>query len=177
MLRLFAVLLICLALSGCQSTGDTVIARSKGRDVVVTEAEIAQRAKDKGVSREVALRQLRREHDMRAAIEMQKEWKSTADVRVDGVKVRTTTDQPPAPNEEEIAEFISQAQTKRANAREALLAKEEGTTESPLEEVIDDSNEESIDRYDLPSNPPQFEARPGEEGWNQLQSRRNRPLQ
>jgi hypothetical protein len=169
MSRLLALFGIAL-LAGCQTPGETVIGRANGRDLVVTEAEIQQRASDRGISRTVALRELRRESEMRAAIEMQKEWKSRENAYVEGVKARTHTDQPEAPNEDEVFEHVSKEQSKRADARAALFAEED--VEAEAEEVEPETSEDQqnavADRLKLPSRIPEFESRGEKGGWNSL---------
>ncbi len=169
MSRLLALIGIAL-LAGCQTPGETVIGRANGRDLVVTEAEIQQRASDRGVSRTVALRELRRESEMRAAIEMQREWKSRDNAYVEGVKARTHTDQPEAPNEDEIFELVSKEQSKRADARAALFAEEdaEGEANEDEPETSEDQQNAVADRLKLPSRRPEFESRGDTEGWNSL---------
>lgn len=163
MLRLFALLGIAL-LSGCQTPREVVVGRANGRDLIVSETEIQKRINDRGVSRAVALRELRRESEMRAALEMQKEWKSRNDVIVEGVKARTRTDQPEAPNEDEVFEHISHEQSKRANARAALFEESEEAEAGSLEEKQNDV----ADRLRLPSKKPEFDEPASKEGWNRL---------
>lgn len=167
MSRCLALIGIAL-LAGCQTPGETVIGRANGRDLVVTEAEIQKRASDHGLSRTVALRELRRESEMRAAIEMQREWKSRDNAFVEGVKARTQTDQPAAPNEDEIFEHVSKEQTRRADARAALIAEEDAVAEDEQSETSEAQQNEIADRLKLPSRSPEFESREEEEGWNLL---------
>lgn len=175
MLRLLLWCMAMVALGGCQTTGDTVIGRANGRDIVVTEAEIQKRISDRGVSRAVAVRELRREQETKAAIELQQKWKSQDNVYVENAKSRSGSDQPEAPDQEAISEMIADEQKRRAEVRQALYADDE------IGEGVDDDappdaeDEEILSKMALPEQRAQFEESPETEGWKTLPDRNVAP--
>lgn len=181
--QFFILALLSAAPLGCKTPGDTVIGRYQGRDIVVTEQEIKERTEAKGLSRTEALRELRREHEMRLALEMQKEWKPLPEVAVEGARIRTEIDHAEAPDEEKMAEMISKVRKERLLARQKALEEElaEGEKKKSGEygEVGGEGEDEEDDRSDgesglrddesdrlpLPKRPTEFELSKKGEGW------------
>jgi hypothetical protein len=172
MARCAAMACLLALLAGCQTAGDTVIGRANGRDIVVTEAEIQKRIADRGVSRAVAMRELRREQETKSAIELQRKWKSSDNFYVENAKSRSGADQPEAPDQEAIAEMIADEQERRAEVREAIYADDEMVDE--IGEGIDEDSppdeedSEILSKMALPEQRAKFEDVPDTEGWQTL---------
>lgn len=144
MARAGALVLLGFVLLGCRTSAETLIGRADGRDIFATEVEIQARADREGISRTEAIRELRREHEMRVAIDLQKEWKSKNGVKVEGAKIHSKIDEPDTPDEEKIAEFITSKQTARAEAREAAEIESDEEATDP-EGDADEANEDAVD--------------------------------
>jgi hypothetical protein len=173
MTRLHALLPLFIALLGCKTPGETIIGRGNGQDVIASEADIQARADQSGISRTQAIRELRREHEMRLAVDMQKEWKSKNGVHVEGAKIRTQTDEPDAPDSEKIEEFIAQTRTSRAELTAEIQEEGEEDEESDDLEMTEDEAKlndlnSAVDRIGLPEQKAVFEESERSEGWKLL---------